>query len=64
MRKTLLFVVMLLLMHCVAFIWKVTPIPQEDLTLFYENRWVITVITAVLSAITGVLMAMEKHNGD
>jgi hypothetical protein len=53
---------MFLLMHCVAFTWKVMPMSQEDLSLFGENRWAITVVTSDLAAISGILIAMEDHD--
>lgn len=59
MRKFWLFIVMFLLMHCIAFTWKVMPMSQEDLTLFGENRWAITLVTSVLCGIAGVLIAKE-----
>lgn len=63
MRKIWLFVVVFLLMHCVAFTWKVMPMSQEDLALFGENRWAITVVTSALTAIAGILIAREENDG-
>lgn len=60
MRKVWLLIVMFLLMHCVAFTWKVMPMAQEDLTLFGEDRWwAITLITSVLCGIAAVLIEKE-----
>lgn len=59
MRKFWLFIVMFLLMHFVAFAWKVMPMSQEDLTMFHSNRWAITLVTSVLCGIAGVLFAKE-----
>ncbi len=59
MRKIALFTVCLLLMHCVAFIWKVTPMSQEDMMMFHENRWAISLVAGLLGMIAGVLFAKE-----
>jgi hypothetical protein len=56
-RKIWLFVVMFLLMHCVAFTWKVMPMSQEELTMFYDNRWAITMVVSALCWIAGALIA-------
>ena len=61
MRKIWLFIVMFLLMQVVAFTWKVMPMSQDDLTMFYDNRWVITLATSALCWIAGVLIAMEEE---
>ena len=60
MRKCRLFIVMFLIMQCVAFTWKVMPMSQEDLALFGENRWAITLATSALCGIAGVLIAKEN----
>lgn len=57
MRKVWSFIVMLLLMHLVAILWKVTPMSQEDLTRFYNNRWAIKLAICVLCGIAGFLGA-------
>lgn len=59
MRKLWLFVVIFLLMHVVALTWKSMPMSQEDLTMFYDNRWAITLATSALCGIAGVLIAKE-----
>lgn len=59
MRKIWLFIVMFLLMHFVAFAWKVMPMSQEDLTMFHDNRWAITLVINALCCIAGVLIAKE-----
>jgi hypothetical protein len=59
MRKLWLFVITLLLMHAVALAWKVTPMPQKCLTMFYNNRWAITLVISALCGIAGTLIAME-----
>ena len=59
MRKIWLFIIMFLLMHLVAITWKVTPMPQEDLTMFCDNRWAITLVTSALCGVAGVLIAKE-----
>lgn len=63
MRKTWLFVVMLLLMHLVAILWKVTPMSQDDLAKFYNNRWAIRLAIGVLCGIGGFLTAKGDDNG-
>lgn len=59
MKKLWLFIVMFLLMHFVAFYWKVMPMSQEELTMFHDNRWVITLVISALCGIAGVLSAKE-----
>lgn len=59
MRKFCLFIIMFLLMQVVAFTWKVMPMSQEDLTMFYDNRWALTLVTSALCGIAGVLIAKE-----
>ena len=59
MRKFCLFIIMFLLMQVVAFTWKVMPMSQEDLTMFYDNRWAITLVTSALCGIAAVLIAKE-----
>lgn len=61
MRKAWLFIVMFLLMHFVAFAWKVMPMSQEDLTMFYDNRWAITLVISALCGIAGALSAKEDN---
>lgn len=59
MRKIALFVVCFLLMHCVAFLWKVTPMSQADMMMFYENKWAISLVAGLLGMIAGFLFAKE-----
>lgn len=59
MRKPWLFIVLFLLMHCVAFAWKTMPMSEAALTTCYHNRWAVTTITCALSCIAGVLIAKE-----
>ena len=59
MRKLWLFIIIFLLMHLVALTWMVTPISQEGLTMLYDDRWVIKLVTCVLCGIAGVLIARE-----
>ena len=59
MRKLWLFIVLFLLMHCVALIWKIMPMSEADLTTFYNNRWAVATITCALSCIAVVLIARE-----
>lgn len=59
MRKFCLFIIMFLLMQVVAFTWKVMPMSQEDLTMFYDNRWALTLVTSALCGIAGGLIAKE-----
>ncbi len=62
MRKVWLFIIAFILMNLVAILWKVTPMSQEDLTRFYDNRWVIRLAISVLCGIAGFLIA--KGDGD
>lgn len=57
MRKIWLLIIIFLLMHLVAIVWKVTPMSQEDLTMFYDNRWAIRLAISALSGIAGFLIA-------
>lgn len=59
MKKLFLFIITFLLMHAVALAWKVTPMSQKYLTMFYNNRWVITLVISALCGVAGVLIAME-----
>ena len=59
MRKFCLFIIMFLLMQVVAFTWKVMPMSQEDLTMFYDNRWALTLVTSALCGIAGGWIAKE-----
>lgn len=59
MRRIALFAVCLLLMHCVAFTWKVMPMSQEEITMFSENRWAISLVAGLLGMIAGALFAKE-----
>lgn len=57
MRKVWSFVIMLLMMHLVAILWKATPISQEDLTTLYNSGWAIRLAIGVLCGIAGFLNA-------
>ena len=46
-------------MHCVAFLWKVTPMSQADMMMFYENKWAISLVAGLLGMIAGFLFAKE-----
>lgn len=59
MRKVWLFIIIYILMHLVAILWKVTPMSQEDLTRFYGNRWAIKLAICVLCGIGGFLSSKE-----
>ena len=61
MRKIWLFIIMFLLMHAVAFTWKVMPMSQEDLTMFSDKIGEITLVTSALCGIAGVLIAKEDE---
>ena len=61
MRKIWLLFIIFLLMHLVAIAWKVTPMSQEDLTMFYDNRWAIRLAISALSGIAGFLIAKEDE---
>lgn len=50
-----------LLMNIVAMTWKVFPIPQEDMTLFWNNNWALTLIAFVLAFIIVVCIALEER---
>jgi hypothetical protein len=57
MRKVWLLIIVFILMNLVAILWKVTPMPQEDLIRFYDNRWAIRLAISVLCGIGGFLTA-------
>lgn len=59
MKKLFLFIITVLLMHAVALAWKVTPMSQKCLTMFYDNRWAITLVMSALCGVAGVLIARE-----
>lgn len=61
MRRIWLFIVVFLIMQCVAFTWKIMPMSQEDLARCGENRWAITLVTSALCGIAGVLIAKEDE---
>ena len=48
-------------MNVVAMTWKVFPIPQEDMVLFWDNHWVLTLIASVLALIIVVCVALEER---
>lgn len=50
-----------LLMNVVAMTWKVFPMTQEDMTLFWDNNWALTCIASVLALIIGVCVALEER---
>lgn len=57
MRKVWVFIIIFVLMNLVGLLWKATPIPQEDLTRLYNNRWAIKLAISVLCGIAGVIIA-------
>lgn len=60
-RKAWLFVVTFMLMHAVTLAWKVIPMSQKCLTMFYNNRWVISLVICALCGVAGALIAMEDE---